>query len=78
MNREAMSDAEFITAMQQGLPPLPEYPQKSQLPPTPPKHESFEECMRRTERGILLIDLALYAGFLLLGVLAGTVIGGAL
>jgi len=23
MNREAMSDAEFITAMQQGLPPLP-------------------------------------------------------
>lgn len=23
MNREAMTDAEFITAMQQGLPPLP-------------------------------------------------------
>jgi len=52
-------------------PPLPQYPQPGDLPPTPPPVETFEQALARAARGMVLADLAFNLAFLVGGVVVG-------
>ncbi|GEM_PF-1081927 len=103
-----MNDADFIAAMQQGLPPLPkglevlelgnadlsasstwtgrtepneaaplpQYPQRDDLPETPEKPLTFAEAMERSARRLALADTAFCALFFLVGAGGALLLGG--